>query len=48
MEKYVKKIIFKFTGHNMEKCRSYEDFVRFMCRPVDAASLGVCRMLFGM
>lgn len=42
------KWILKNTGHNLEEIGSFNDFAVFMHRPMDAASLGACRMLFGI
>lgn len=43
----IKKFFSNFTGHDMQNISSFDDFTNFMWTEVDAASLGICRMLFG-
>lgn len=43
----IKKLFSIFTGHDMQNISSFDDFTNFMWTEVDAASLGICRMLFG-
>jgi hypothetical protein len=43
----IKKLLSNFTGHDMLDISSFDDFTNFMWAEVDAASLGICRMLFG-
>lgn len=41
-------IIFRnFTGHDIKNISSFNNFTNFIYKNVDAASLGICRMLFG-
>lgn len=37
----------KLTAVRWTKMKKFEDFEEWLHRPVDSASLGVCRMLFG-
>lgn len=43
----IKKLFNNFTGHDIRDISSFDDFTNFMWTEVDAASLGICRMLFG-
>lgn len=36
-----------FSGHAADNVSSFENFVKFLHKPTDAASLGVGRMFFG-
>lgn len=47
VRKTVTKLLENFTGHQLDKIKNFNDFVEFMYVPVDAASIGVGRMLFG-
>ncbi|KAL7047289.1 hypothetical protein ACKWTF_002860 [Chironomus riparius] len=44
----IKKLFNNFTGHDIRDISSFDDFTNFMWTEVDAASLGICRMLFGI
>ena len=43
----IKNLFSNFTGHDIQDISSFDDFTNFMRTEVDAASLGICRMLFG-
>lgn len=41
------KLFHQFTGHNIKCITKMEYFIELMYKPVDGASLGIGRMLFG-
>lgn len=47
IQKFVLELLEKFTGHKKVNFLSINNFVLFMHKATDGASLGVGRMLFG-
>ena len=41
------RIIGIWSGHKLEKITSFNSFVNYMYEPVDAAAIGIGRLLFG-
>lgn len=37
----------EFTGYNIENISTFDNFVKWMHTPIDAAALGIFRLLFG-
>ncbi|XP_053686802.1 vitamin K-dependent gamma-carboxylase [Sabethes cyaneus] len=44
----VSRLFHQYCGHDLKCLQSMEGFIALMYRPVDAAALGVARMLFGL
>lgn len=47
LKQSIPKFFQAYTGHDPQCISSFDNFIKFMHKPTDAASLGVGRMLFG-
>lgn len=47
LKQIIPKYFHAYTGHDPECISSFDNFVKFMHKPTDAAAIGVGRMLFG-
>lgn len=47
LTKSFQKCFEAYTGHDPKCISSFDNFIKFMHKPTDAAALGIGRMLFG-